>query len=194
MGYIFALIPPFLDSIINFLDKFLLNKYNVSTTFLTIYSGIFAFVTGLIIISFTGLYSTDLKTIIVLLASGFCVLFMLAAYFKALALDEASRVASLFQFVPVFVLILSFIFLHENFFLKQYIGCLLLIVACFFFTIRKFDQTIIKANKAFWYMALASLLSALVYIFYKVGVKEIGFWQSIPYESMGNGLAVIFLL
>ncbi len=191
MGYFFALIPPLLDSTINFLDKFLLSKQKISSTVLTIYSGIFAFITGLIVIFFTGLFPTSLQTMIVLIASGFCGLFILITYFKALTLDEASRVASLFQFVPVFVLLLSFIFLHETLLLKQYIGCGVIIIAGFLFSVRKGDNSLIKINKALWYMIAASIISAFVYILFKIGVTQIGFWQSIPYEGFGNLLAAV---
>src|SRR6266403_248507 len=191
MGYLFALIPPLLDSIINFLDKFLLSKQKISATVLTIYSGIFAFITGLIVIFFTGLFPTNLQTMIVLIASGFCGLFILITYFKALTLDEASRVASLFQFVPVFVLLLSFIFLHETLLFKQYIGCGVIIISGFLFSVRKGDYSLIKVNRAFWYMIAASIISAFVYILFKIGVTQIGFWQAIPYEGFGNLLAAV---
>ncbi len=194
MGYIFALIPPFLDSVINFLDKFILSKYKISSTVLAVYSGIFAFITGLIVILFTGFFPTNLLTTIVLIASGFFGLFILVTYFKALMFDEASRVASLFQFVPVFVLVLSFLFLHEALMLKQYIGCGVIIIAGFLFSARKGNYSWIKVNKAFWYMILASMLSAFVYVLFKIGVTQIGFWQAIPYEGFGNLLGAVCVI
>lgn len=194
MGYIFALFPTFLDSIINYLDKFLLSKYNVSSTALTIYSGFFALGSGIIVLLFTGLHFTDLKTALILTTSGFMGVFILLAYFKALTLDEASRVASLFQFNPVLVLILSAIFLGERFIFKQYIGAFLIIFSGFLLSLQKVNTGLIKINKAFWFMVLASFFSASVYILFKVGVKEIDFWQAIPYEGAGNGLASLCIL
>lgn len=120
--------------------------------------------------------------------------FILLAYFKALTLDEASRVASLFQFNPVLVLPLGVLVLGEELLFKQYIGSFLIIGSGFTLSVQKVNTGIIKINKAFWYMVLASLFSAMVYISFKLGVKELGFWPAIPYEGMGSGLASVCIL
>lgn len=194
MGYIFALIPPFLDSIINYLDKFLLSKYNISPTALTIYSGFFALLSGIIVLLFTGLHTTDLKTTLIITASGFMGVLILSAYFKALTLDEASRVASLFQLNPVLVLPLGAVILGEELLFKQYIGGFLIIASGFILSMQKLQGRVFKINKAFWYMLLASFFSAMVYISFKLGVKELGFWPAISYEGAGSGLASLCML
>lgn len=194
MGYIFALIPPFLDSVINYLDKFLLSKYNVSSTALTIYSGFFALLSGIIVFLFIELDVADLETMAILTASGFMGVLILLAYFKALTLNEASRVASLFQLNPVLVLPLSAVVLEEDLLFKQYVGGFLIIASGFMLSIQKLHGGVFKINKAFWYMLLASFFSAMVYISFKLGVKELGFWSAIPYEGMGSGLASLCIL
>lgn len=194
MGYIFAVVPPFLDSIINYLDKFLLSKYNISPTAITIYSGFFALCSGIIVLLFTGLHPDDLKTTLIIIAAGFMGVFILLAYFKALTFDEASRVASLFQLNPVLVLPLGAILLGEELLFKQYIGSFLIIASGFTLSIQKSNARIIKINKAFWYMVLASFFSAMVYVSFKLGVRELGFWQAIPYEGLGSGLASVCIL
>ena len=194
MGYIFALIPPFLDSVINYLDKFLLSKYNISPTAITIYSGFFALGSGIVVFLLTGLHLADLKTALILTTSGFMGVFILLSYFKALTLGEASRVASLFQFNPILVLLLGAVILGESLLLKQYIGSFLIIVSGFMLSIQKLQGGVVKINKAFWYMVLASFFSAMVYISFKLGVKELGFWPAIPYEGLGSGLASLCIL
>ncbi len=195
MGYFFALFSPFLDSINNYIDKFLLSKYEVSTTILAIYSGLFAFVTGTLVFLFMGFHSIDIQTAGIIIISGFLSVFILLTYFQALTHDEASRVASLFQLIPVFVIILSFLFLQERFLPKQYIGCLFIIIGGFLFSVRRKKDSIIHINKAFWWMVISSLLFAIVSILFKIGAKEVGFWQAIPYEGLGNffaALAIVF--
>ena len=194
MGNFIALIPPFLDSIAVYVDKLILSKYNINVTILTLYSGIFAFVIGLIVLLFTGLYVVDQKSTLILVASGFFGIFSLFTYFKALTHDEGSRVGSLFQFIPVIVLVLSFIFFGEKLQLKQYIGSALIILAGFFLALQKTDRGIVKLNKAFWLMILSSLFSAFVYVLFKFGVKQAGFWGSLPYEGFGSGLGTISIL
>ena len=75
MGYFFAILPPFFDSIITYIDKFLLSKHDISPTVISIFSGLFALFVGLVILLFTGLSSVDFKTILVITGSGFAGVF-----------------------------------------------------------------------------------------------------------------------
>lgn len=132
MGYLVAFIPPFLDSIAVYVDKILLSKFDINSTIITIYSGFFAFLTGIVVLLFTGFLPVDIKSASIIFLSGFLGIFYLFAYFKALTYDEGSRVGILFQFIPVMVLALSFIFLGERLLLKQYIGAFIIISAGFY--------------------------------------------------------------
>lgn len=194
MGYIIALIPPFLDSTAVYLDKFLLSKFRVSSTIITVYAGFFALVTGLIVLLFTGFSPVDTKSATILFLSGFLGIFYLFAYFKALTYDEGSRVGALFQFIPVIVLILGAIFLGESLSLTQYIGAFFIITAGFLLSVQKLETGLFKINKSLWFMALASFFSASVYILFKLGVKEVGFWGSLPYEGFGSFFATLCIL
>ena len=70
----------------------------------------------------------------------------------------------------------------------------MIIVSGFALSIQKLQVGVVKINKAFWYMSLASFFSATVYISFKLGVKELGFWPAIPYEGFGSGLASLCIL
>ena len=194
MGYSIALIPPFLDSIAVYVDKFLLSKFDINSTIITIYSGFFAFLTGLIILIFTGYSPVDTKSAAIIFLSGFLGIFYLFAYFKALTYDEGSRVGALFQFIPVMVLILSFLLLGEKLLFKQYVGASFIIAAGFLLSIQRLETGIFRVNKAFWFMLLACFFSASVYVLFKLGVKEIGFWGSLPYEGFGSLAATLCIL
>ena len=194
MGYLIALIPPFLDSVAIYVDKFLLSKHEINSTIITLYSGFFAFVAGLLIWFFLGFYFIDAKSAIIIAAAGFLGIFYLFAYFKALTYDEGSRVGSLFQLVPVIVLFLSFVFLGEKLHPKQYIGAILVVIAGFSLSLQRDDLGKFKLNKAFWFMLLSSFLSAMVYVSFKLGVMDVGFWQALPYEGLGSGLAMFSIL
>lgn len=193
MGYLFSVIPPFLDSISNYLDKILLSKYSITPTVLAIYSGIFAFFSSLIVVLFIGIPIIDIKTALIIIFSGIFGVLILQTYYYALTLDEASRVASLFQVIPVMILILSYIFLDEKLLPKQYIGSLFVITAGFLFSLHRKSKSFVL-NKAFVYMILASFFSAMVYILFRVGAKEVGFWNALPYEGLGNGISALFIL
>ncbi len=194
MGYLLAIIPPFLDTVINYIDKLLLSKYKIQSLSLTIYSSFIACLTGIIIALFVGIHTPSLLTAFIITVSGYLSVFILLTYFKALTLDETSRVASLFQMVPVIVIIVSIVIFQEKFTIRQVLGSLLIITSSFLFTIKKFDKRSFTINQAFWYMVLASFLSATVYLLYSWGARETGYWQSIPFEGLGNGLGMLTLL
>lgn len=194
MGYLFALFPSFLDSIAVFLDKYLLSKYDIDSTTLTIYSGFFAFVIGIVVWVLNGFTLVDTKSALIITLTGVIGLFYLFSYFKALTYDEASRVGSLFQFVPVMVIILSFLFLGESLRLTQYIGSAFIIGSGFLLSLKKLDSGIFNVNKAFLFMLLSSTLSALVYVLFRLGVKDVGFWNVLPYEGLGGGIAALMIV
>lgn len=193
LAYLVSLIPPFLDSTLVCLDKFLLSKYKINYINLTIYSGVFAFLTGVLVLIIKGFPYLDVKTIIILTGSGFVGVIYLLFYYKALTLDEASRVGSLFQLVPAIVLVLSAIFLGEKLLMKQYFGGAIIIFSGLLLSTNKLQKNFlsISINKTFWYMLLACFFSAMVYILFRLGVKQTGFWQTIPFEGLGNGLAAL---
>lgn len=194
MGYLIAFFPPVLDSIVIYLDKILLSKYNINPTIITLYGGFVAVFTGVIVMAFTGLVPVDTKTGVILVASGFLGVFYAFSYYKALTYDEGSRVGSLFQFIPVIILIFSFFVLGEKLQTKQYIGAILVVFSGFSLSVKKNDLGAFKINKSFWFMVISCLFSAFVYVLFKLGVKEIGFWGALPYEGLGGGLATLCIL
>lgn len=194
MGIFFSILSPAIYGINNFIDKLILEKYEISPIVITVYSGLFGFLAGLFILAFTGFYSTDYKPIVIILASGFLTNIYLIPYFKALSQDETSRVVPLFQFVPVFILVLSFFLLGEKLNTKQYIGCIVIICSSFFLSLKKFDIKIFNIRPTFWYMLLSSFLFAVSIILYKFGVQEIPFWHTLPYEGFGMALGALSIL
>lgn len=195
MIYFLALLPAFLDSLIIFFDKIVLSKYEIDSTALTIYAGILAFFIGIIVFLLSGLHFINQYSAFTIIVTGFIGVYMMLIYFKALSMDEASRVGSLFQLVPVFVFLLSFIFLGEKLLLKQYLGACLIIFSGLVISLRKPNLVSnFSINKAFFYMIVASLLSASIYILFKIGVKNIDFWEALPYEGIGAGVGAMSLI
>lgn len=191
MGIFFALLSPAIFGINNYIDKFLLEKHNISPTVITIYGGIFACIVGIIALFMTGFYPIDFRTLIVILASGFLTTIYLLPYYKALTLDETSYVIPLFQFYPIFVLILSFLLLREGFTTSQYFGCILVVGGGFLLSIEKINGKLFKLRKSFFFMILSSLLFAFAQVLFKFGIQEVPFWSTLPYEAFGIALGAL---
>lgn len=185
MGIFFSVLSPAIYGINNYIDKFFLEKYEIKPTVITIYSGLFGLLAGLIVLLFTGFYPTDVRSILIIIASGFLTNLYVLPYFKALSTDETSRVVPLFQLTPIFVLILSYFLLGELLHVSQYIGSFFIIVGSFIISLEKFDKKIFKIRPAFWFMMLSSFLFAVSMILYKFGVDSIPFWHTLPYEGLG---------
>lgn len=194
MGLFFSLLSPALFAVNNYIDKILLSKFEIHPTVVAIYSGFFTVLAGLIILFFTGFYPADIKTISILLMSGFLTALYILPYCKGLSLDETSSVVPLFQLTPVFVLILSFLFLDEKLAFNQYLGSFIIIFAGFLILVEKSSKNIFKLRPAFWYIALSCLMFALAQVLYKFGVQEVPFWHTLPYESLGIAIGAVSIL
>lgn len=191
MGIFFAVLAPAIYAINNFFDKFFLEKYKISPSVMSIINGISGFISGLIVLFFTGFYIASLNSIAIIIISGFLMIGCVLFYYKALFTDDTSRVMPLVQLVPVFVLILSFIFLGEKLFPKQYLGSFIIIVSTFFISLEKFDLKIFKVRPAFWYMLGYAFLYASSLVLYKFGVENISFWHTLPYEGLGMAFGAL---
>lgn len=193
MGIFYALLSPAVFSVTNYIDKFLLEKHEISPVVITIYGGLFAFVAGVIALVLTGFYPVDTKSLLILLVSGILTSIYLLPYYKALSIDETSNVVPLFQFYPIFVLILSFIFLKEGFSVTQYFGSALIVAAGFLLSVEKVEGKLFSLRKSFFYMMLSCLLFAIAQVLYKFGLVEIPFWNTLPYEGFGIALGAILI-
>jgi drug/metabolite transporter (DMT)-like permease len=77
---------------------------------------------------------------------------------KSLSIEEVSRVMSLFSFTPLFVLLLSTIFLSEIFRFEKYVGIFLIVFGSIFVSVKKYVK--VKLSRALIFMLLASVLGA----------------------------------
>jgi len=184
-----ALIGPFLWSVGNHLDKYLLSKYfkNTGIGALIIFSSLIGVVILPIILLFQAdVFSLSLIQAIVIMLAGVSVTTGLLIYLYALEHDEASIVASLFQAIPVFGYILGAIFLREFLNTYQIIGAVLIIGAGIAIS-WNIDTNKFKA-RIFWLMMIASLLIAIESLLFKIFALQTDFWTASFWEYAGTGL------
>lgn len=93
----------------------------------------------------------------------------LMLYFKAMAIEEASRVISLIYISPIFVLILASVFLEETLSLPMYFGVVFLVLGAISISYRK-----VKGRNSMVSPALGLLLaSSVVWAGYEVLTKYV---------------------
>jgi drug/metabolite transporter (DMT)-like permease len=189
-----ALLAQFLFSVGVHIDKHLLSRYlkGSSPGSLILFSSLFGFVVMPIA------YAVDRRVlemsprdIGLLVGCGLLNITAIVLYLYALARDEASVVAPLFQLIPVFSYVLAYAILGETVSTEQMAGAALIIVGAVLITIdlraRRLKATI------FVLMTIASLLLALNGVVFKEVAMEGGFWVSTFWSYASLALAGILL-
>ncbi|MBU6142158.1 EamA family transporter [Patescibacteria group bacterium] len=191
---VFATLAPALYAASTFIDRFLVEKKIRDFLFLSILSGVVAFIAGMIIFVVRGFPLLNPVYAALILFSGVLYEIALVPYYHAISLEDASRVAPLFQVVPVFVLILSFFFLHEVPNIAEFIGFLLLIGGAFVLAREEGATGFFKVDTFFWYAMLAAFLYAVPGIIFKFILSYANFWDTLAYEFFGGAIGIIPLL
>lgn len=193
---IFALLGPAIWSINNFIDKFILDKHVKEVGALTIIFSIANLIISLFIFVVHGITILRFPSSLLVLVAGILQIVVFLAYFKALSLDETSRVVPLFQLIPVFTLVLGILFLGEFLNPTASLGFLFVFIGGFLLSTKKINMDVLKPGPAFWYMMLASFSSATIGILFKSVVIHNDFWTTFAYESLGIGLGgfILFLI
>ncbi len=189
----FAIAAPALFAITNFIDKFIIEKHVEDIVALTIVSGAISFLFGLIILTLAHFPFLGWGVIILVLVSGALGELALLPYFKAMKLDDASRILPLFQVIPFLILILAYIFLGEQLSGGQLFGFCFILIGGFLLSLKKLDMKVFSLRPSFWYMMLSSLLYAAGAVIFKFVVTPGNFWDIIAYEILGGGLVILAL-
>lgn len=196
--FLIALIPPFLWSLTNYIDKYLLDRYfkNRGVGTLMIFSSII----GIFISSFIALIHpesliTNPLNAFLISLNGFLYILGVFFYLHALKRDDTSTVIPLLHLVPFFSYFLAFLFLRESLTSNQIIGSLLIIFGSIFLSFEFFGKTKIHFKKSvIALMTLSSLFFALNYTLFKFFALESSFWTTSFYEYIGFVVFAFLLL
>lgn len=191
---IYTIIGVLLFSSTNYIEKYLVDKKIKEPLILTISSGPIFLLFGTIIYFFVHLQVVTFIQFSALIGAGIFLIMYLIPYYNALSEEETSRIIPLFQFVPVFTLIFSYIFLNEQLRIPQLIGFVLILFGGFAISLKKIEIEIFSLSKSFWLMILSSLLYTAVPIFFKYAVKSVDFWTAFFYQSIGAFIGSVLLL
>jgi len=113
-------------------------------------------------------------------------------YSKAILIEEVSRIATLFQLIPLFVVFLSVVFLNEVLGVQKYLGIGLVVLASTLISFRKsFGKTFSGAVK---FMAPFALIIATYTIFDKYLLGYLDFWSVFFWNILGTFLGAMLLL
>jgi uncharacterized membrane protein len=114
-------------------------------------------------------------------------------YSKALMVEEISRITPLFQFIPIFVVLLSVIFLNEILSVQRYFGVAIIIIASVLISYR--NSTSGKSlSSALKFMIPFSVVLAVHAILEKFLLSHIDYWSVFFWNILGSFCGILFLL
>lgn len=128
MWFIFALLSAIFAALTSILAKVGIEGVNsnlataIRTVVVVVMSWGMVFLTG----AQSGLSEIGKNSFIFLILSGLATGASWLCYYKALQIGEASKVVPVDKLSVVITLILAFVFLHEQFTTKSFIGCVLI--------------------------------------------------------------------
>ena len=153
---IFAILAYLLWTSCNLISKVLLTKHIKNIFVYAIFMG-FIGLLPLLLIPFKGLTIPNIWLLILSLVTGMLYIYALMPYFKALSIEEVSRVIPLWRFKPLFVLTFSFVFIGERLGFYELIAFFLLLFGGFLISVKKIKDSF-KISKAFYFMLFSSFL------------------------------------
>ena len=186
---LFSILAAITWSVVNIVDKYVVTKWVDKPIVPVLIMGITGLVIGLGIIIPRGLSELSYINVIWTLVAGIFYTLMNIFYFKAAKIEEISRIVPLFSLVPLFVAILSAIFLGEIFTITTYLGIAFLVIGAILISSRKLTK--ISVGKAFWFTILGILSISINYVITKYLLSFADFWTIFSYTRMGAFLAVI---
>ncbi len=123
---------------------------------------------------------------------GIIYVLVILLYYKALRLEEASRVIAFFGLVPIFVSVIAYFLLGEQFGSIKYIGILLVVFGAILISVKKRYR--ISISKALHVMLLMVIFYAVYSIAMKYSVDAGGFVSIFAGMQLGGFLCGFSLL
>lgn len=194
MWIFFSVSAALVWSIANIIDKTVLTKWIRKPLTPVIMTGIFGLASSIMVYLFSGFSHLLIFNIFLAMLTGIITILYVVLYFKAMQIQEASRVVPLAYLSQLFILILAAVFLNEIFTPLRYIGILLLIIGAILISVKNFSK--ISFGKAFWWMVLGAVFSAINAILTKHLLNLSDFWTVFGYKGIGifiGSIPIIYL-
>ncbi len=197
--FFIALIGPFLWSLVNHADKYLLSKYSGEKEggvgSLMIFSTLFSvFLLPVVFLLDQTIFSVSFFNIVILLVVGVLNAISILLYMYALEKDEASVVVPFFQLIPVFGYFLGYLILGEIVDTQKIVAASMIILGAMVLSLEFNEERRITLKKnVLLLMGMSTFLLAFSEVLFKlVSVEEGSFWSSIFWNY--SGLVVVGLV
>jgi uncharacterized membrane protein len=190
--FVFALLCPAFWGLNNVFYKFLMTKkfrgYFPMLSFMGLVDVIFA-----VIVCLVNPASFIFPTALYAMTVGLFPLLAFWFYSKALMVEEISRITPLFQFISIFVVFLSVIFLNEILSVQRYFGVATIVIASILISYRN-SKSGKSLSSALKFMIPFSVVLAVHAILEKSLLTYIDYWSLFFWNILGAFCGILFLL
>ncbi len=187
--FFIAILAPFLWSISNFVDKYLLSSFfkNKGIGALLIFSSLVSIIMmPIFFVMDRNVLEIPLSNIIILVLGGIISVLAILFYLYAINKDDASTVVPFFQLIPVFLYIFGYFLLGESLQKNEIIAGILIIIGAGILSLEiQEDKSIKIKKKLVFLMILSSMLYALYEVLFKFIAIENSFWVSNFWQHFG---------
>lgn len=186
---LFSILAALTWAVVNTIDKYILTKWVEKPIVPVMILGVIGLIASIVVYFINGFSELSYINILMAFVAGVFYILMILFYFKAVKIEEISRVIPLFYLTPLFILILASIFLGEFFMPVKYLGIILLIIGAFLISTHKITK--ISLGKAFWLMIISCLFLSGNYVITKYLLKFADFWTIFSWTRIGIFIALI---
>lgn len=128
-----------------------------------------------------------------MIAGGIIGIWASVPYFQALSRSEASRISPLFNFISIFSLVLSFVFIGESLSNVQ-LAAFAFIVSGGFLISMKSIRGAFRLDSGFWLMMLSCLMYAVSFVFIKNTLQSSNFYTVQIFVAIGYFIGGMLLI
>lgn len=196
MNWLFpALLAPAVLTITIFTDKYIVGNAVKDYRGVILLQAIMGLFVGTLFWVITGFPVLSVIDAFIVLSTGAINTWAAAVYFKVLKEEDASYVIFMLQMIPIFVIILSFLFLRESISTRQFFGFIVILLSSLLMTVDNWRK-ILHIPKSFWFLVLMDVMFASAAVLIKFAINATSFSQILSYESWGIGIGgvVLYLL
>lgn len=187
-----ALLAPAILTITIFTDKYIVGNAVKDPRGVVLMQSVMGLIVGTLFWIITGFPILGAGDAFIVLSTGAITTWAAAIYFKVLKEEDASYVIFMLQMMPIFVIILSFIFLRETVTARQLLGFVIILLSSLFLAVENWRK-ILHIPRSFWLLVLMDVMFASAAVIIKFAINATSFSQILSYESWGIGIGGVIL-
>ncbi|MFA5829360.1 MAG: EamA family transporter [Candidatus Gracilibacteria bacterium] len=173
-------------------DKFVLANFKCKPVLMLLVSAMVGLVFGLGAFAWNGFVLITGGQLLLAFISSLSFVGMLYFYFKAMELEDVSKVVPLFYINPLFILLLAGIFLNESLTIQNYLGVFLLVIGAIFLSFKK--SLAFKSRLGFLFTILSALCIAINQVILKYLLNFLDYWTVFAYIRISSFVIIIPIL